>query len=125
MTHLFIQILDKNDNSPKFIQTFYEGFSVENSPINSLVMTNGSKPLILKTYDADSGINSLLNFEIIETLPRKYFQIDHLTGAIKNIRLLDFELHRKMVFHVRLSDMGKPKLLAENFAKVVVHILGK
>lgn len=75
-----------------------------------------------QAYDADSETNSLLNFEIIEPGPRRYFHIDHTTGAIRTTRLLDFELHRKFLFHVKLSDLGKPKLTADYTAKVLINV---
>ena len=73
------------------------------SPINSLVFINQSNdPLIIKATDADSGTNSLLNFYIMEALAKKYFTIDPNTGAVKNSKLIDFELYQQFVFHVKV-----------------------
>lgn len=106
-TNVIIHILDKNDNPPKFLETYYEGIISESSPINSLVLTNSSDPLVLQGYDADSEINALLSYEIVEPLAKKYFHIDSSTGAVRSVRLLDYEQIQKFVFHVKLSDLGK------------------
>ena len=73
-------MLDKNDNPPQFLQAFYEGSISESSIIGSLVLTNDNTPLVIKAQDADSEVNALLNYDIIEALPRKYFHIDSSTG---------------------------------------------
>lgn len=73
-------------------------------------------------FDADSEINSLLNYDIIESLPRQYFQIDATTGAIRTVRLLDHELYSSFTFHVQVSDLGKPKLSSETTARVDIFV---
>lgn len=77
---VMVHILDKNDNAPRFLQGFYEGSITESSPIGSLVLTKDNTPLVIKAQDADSEINALLNYDIVETLPRRFFHIDSSTG---------------------------------------------
>ncbi|XP_060526655.1 fat-like cadherin-related tumor suppressor homolog isoform X2 [Cylas formicarius] len=120
--NVIIHILDKNDNVPQFLQSHYYGLVSESVPINSLVLTNASEPLVIKATDADSERNALLHFDIIEVLPRRYFQIDSNTGAIRTIRLLDHEAMPNFSFHVQVSDMGKPKLESETTAKVDIVV---
>lgn len=48
VSNVIIHILDKNDNAPKFLDVFYEGSISETAPINSLVLTNNSDPLVIK-----------------------------------------------------------------------------
>lgn len=78
--NVIIHILDKNDNVPQFLQSKYYGKISESAPIKSLVLTNASDPLVIKAFDADSEGNALLHYDIIEVLPRRYFQIDSNTG---------------------------------------------
>lgn len=120
--NVIIHILDKNDNVPQFLQYHYYGSITESSPINSLVLTNTSEPLVLKAFDADSEGNALLHFEIVEVLPRKFFQVDSNTGAIRTLKLLDRETISSFSFHVQVSDLGKPRLLSDTTAKVDVII---
>uniref|UniRef100_A0A1Y1MVJ3 Fat-like cadherin-related tumor suppressor homolog n=1 Tax=Photinus pyralis TaxID=7054 RepID=A0A1Y1MVJ3_PHOPY len=120
---VIVHILDKNDNAPQFLQANYSGVISEAAPINSLLLTNTSDPLVIKAFDADSEINSLLHYDIIETLPRQYFHIDATTGAIRTVRFLDHELYSSFTFHVQVSDLGKPKLSSETVARVDITIL--
>lgn len=73
--------------------------------------------------DLDSGINGLKTFEIIESSPKKYFFIDSTTGAIKTIKLLDYETIDMFHFHVRVFDLGKPTMSSESTAEVIIKIL--
>lgn len=114
--------MDKNDNAPKFLQATYTGYVSEAAQSNSLIFTNTSEPLVIKAVDRDSDINALLQYDIVEMLPRQYFSIDATTGAIRTVRLLDYETHNKFHFHVQVSDLGKPKLSSEIAAKVNIFI---
>lgn len=104
------------------MQAVYSGIISESAPINSLILTNTSDPLVIKATDADSEINALLHYDIVEMLPRQYFQIDASTGAIRTIRLLDYETYDKFTFHVQVSDLGNPKLSSETTARVDIAV---
>ncbi|XP_066149601.1 fat-like cadherin-related tumor suppressor homolog isoform X2 [Euwallacea fornicatus] len=120
--NVLVHILDKNDNPPEFLQFWYHGVVSEASPVASLVLTNTSEPLVIKAFDADSERNAQLHFDILETLPRRYFQIDSTTGAIRTKQLLDYESIQIFSFHVQVSDLGKPKLFSDATAKVDIRI---
>lgn len=121
-SNVIIHVLDKNDNAPRFLDVFYEGIVSESAPTNSLVLTNNSDPLVIKAIDLDSEINSLLHYEIVEPFSRKYFQIDSSTGAVRTLRLLDHEVYDKFIFHVKLTDLGTPRLSSEMTAKVQINV---
>ncbi|KAF5307382.1 hypothetical protein FQR65_LT07099 [Abscondita terminalis] len=125
ITHcnVVVHILDKNDNAPQFLQANYSGVISEAAAINSLILTNTSDPLVIKAFDADSEINSLLHYDIIEALPKQYFQIDATTGAVRTVRFLDHETYSSFTFHVQVSDMGKPKLSSETTARVDIIVV--
>ncbi|XP_044007072.1 fat-like cadherin-related tumor suppressor homolog isoform X2 [Aphidius gifuensis] len=120
--NIIIHVLDINDNPPKFLQAIYHGEISEGAIIGSLVLTNSSTPLVIKAEDADSELNALLSYDIIEDLPRKYFHIDSSTGAIRTVMILDHETISSFKFHVKVSDLGKPKLSSETTAKVIIKI---
>ncbi|XP_045469521.1 fat-like cadherin-related tumor suppressor homolog isoform X5 [Harmonia axyridis] len=120
--NVIIHILDKNDNAPQFVQANYSGVISESAAISSLILTRTSEPLVIKAIDADSEINALLHYDIVEILPRRYFQIDSNTGAIRTIKLLDYETHRSFSFHVQVSDLGNPKLSSETTARVDIEV---
>lgn len=120
--NVIVHVLDRNDNAPRFLQAIYSGEISEGASIGSLVLTNTSAPLVIKAQDADSELNALLNYDIVEDLPRKYFHIDSSTGAIRTVMLLDHETIPMFSFHVKVSDLGKPKLSSETTAKVMITV---
>ena len=117
-----IHILDINDNAPKFDKSFFEGNISESAAMGSLILVNNSSPLVIKATDKDSGLNSLLLYEILEDHAKRYFTIDSSTGAIRTIMGLDYESQAFFEFNVRVSDMGKPRLSAETTANVKIHV---
>lgn len=121
--NIVIHILDKNDNVPEFLQSNYYGIISESAPMQSLILTNKSDPLVIKAFDADSEGNSLLEYTIVENLPRRYFEIDSNTGAIRVIRLLDHETYSSFTFHVQVSDLGNPKLSSDTTARVDIEVI--
>ncbi|VEN38816.1 unnamed protein product, partial [Callosobruchus maculatus] len=120
--NVIIHILDKNDNVPQFLQSRYSGSISESARINSLILTNASEPLVIKAFDADSEVNALLEYDIVEVLARKYFQIDSNTGAIRTVKLLDHEEHSSFSFHVQVTDMGRPRLSSGTTARVDIVV---
>lgn len=71
----------------------------------SLFSSFCSIPLVIKAYDIDAGLNSHLHYDIVETMPRRYFHIDSTTGAIKTVMLLDHEKIPLFAFHVKVRKM--------------------
>jgi protocadherin Fat 1/2/3 len=80
--NVIVHVLDRNDNAPRFTQSVYSGSVSEAAAIGSLVLTNTSAPLVIAARDQDSELNALLSYDIIETLPRKFFHIDSSTGEL-------------------------------------------
>lgn len=120
--YVIIHVLDQNDNAPIFIQSNYVGYISEAAQFGALVLTNDSSPLVIKAFDADAELNSLLNYDIIEVLPRKYFHIDSNTGAIRTVHLLDHETNDQFEFSVKVTDLGKPRLSSETTASVKIIV---
>ncbi|XP_058804510.1 fat-like cadherin-related tumor suppressor homolog isoform X2 [Phymastichus coffea] len=122
--NVIVHVLDRNDNAPHFMQAVYAGQVSEAASIGSLVFSanSTSSPLVIKAEDADSELNALLNYDIVEELPRKFFHIDSSTGAIRTVMLLDHETIPEFQFRVKVSDLGKPKLSFESTAKVIITV---
>ncbi|XP_023314181.1 fat-like cadherin-related tumor suppressor homolog isoform X1 [Trichogramma pretiosum] len=122
--NVIVHVLDRNDNVPRFLQAIYTGQISEAASIGSLVFSSNStsSPLVIKAEDADSELNALLNYDIVEELPRKFFHIDSSTGAIRTVMLLDHETIPSFEFHVKVSDLGKPRLSSETTAKVLIAV---
>jgi len=98
---LDIQILDSNDNVPKFEHDQYHIKLRENTPI-------GTNILHIHAYDNDEGLNALINYTIITNNPLSSFpfEINITTGIIKLIQLLDYEQETNYRFNVRARDNG-------------------
>uniref|UniRef100_UPI00358E1314 protocadherin Fat 1-like isoform X2 n=1 Tax=Myxine glutinosa TaxID=7769 RepID=UPI00358E1314 len=122
-TTVKVHLKDENDNAPTFIQSYYEGTISEAAPAKSIVLNGQNSPLVIKATDADSGPNSLLVYQIVEPTARRYFSIDSSTGAIKTISKLDHENMAAFHFHVQVTDVGIPRLLAYTPANVTVTVM--
>lgn len=90
-----------------FLHSFFTSF-VHWFPFNFSLFPPCSIPLVIKAYDIDSGLNSHLHYDIVETMPRRYFHIDSTTGAIKTVMLLDHEKIPLFTFHVKVRTKNKP-----------------
>ncbi|XP_063807494.1 protocadherin Fat 3 isoform X5 [Pseudophryne corroboree] len=121
-TTINIQILDQNDNPPVFLSSQYIGSISEAAPINSIVRSSDKNPLVIKATDADSNQNSLLVYQIVESMAKKYFTVDSSTGAIRTIAYLDHETISYFHFHVHVRDSGSPQLTAENPVEVSIEV---
>ncbi|XP_057706138.1 protocadherin Fat 2 isoform X2 [Corythoichthys intestinalis] len=100
-THVVVEIVDENDNSPEFTLSSYQAAVDENSPVGSSIVK-------IEAKDKDSRNNGFVTYAIsnAEILP---FAIDPFTGVISTMEHLDFELMKRW-YHLRIwaSDSGEP-----------------
>jgi protocadherin Fat 1/2/3 len=113
-----------NDNQPRFDKTHFNGYISESAFVGSLVLTeNNFSPLVIRATDADSGVNSLLSYQILEDRAKKFFSIDESTGALRTITSLDYEEQKRFRFKVRVSDRGSPSLSSDSLATISIDVL--
>ena len=118
-----VHVLDVNDNAPVFRSRAFEGRVAESASVGSLVLvSNTHSPLVIKATDRDTGINSLLYYEIMEEHARRFFDVDESTGAVRTVSALDYETQSSFEFNVRVSDRGTPRLSSESLAMVRIDI---
>ena len=100
-THVLVDIIDENDNSPKFTQPSYQASLPEHVPIGSSVLT-------VSAMDDDRDKNGFVTYAIFKTGPLP-FTIDPFTGVISTSEVLDYELMKRW-YHLRVwaSDSGIP-----------------
>lgn len=122
ITTLLVHVIDENDNRPVFTQKQYIGNVSEAATVGSVVLDNNNAPLVVKAVDADTNLNALLVYHIVELESREMFAIDTTTGAIRTKVTLDHEAVPMHEFTVQVSDMGQPQQSAETAAKVTIHI---
>lgn len=74
-----VHVVDYNDNAPWWRVEQYWGRVREGAPVGTLVMAPQGH-LRISTADLDSGINSLLEFELVEGAGQDLLTIDSITG---------------------------------------------
>lgn len=99
VTKVMINVLDYNDNEPKFEMTEYS-FSVEEN------MANFSVVGTIKADDKDSGVNAQIRYSLVAT--KSTFDINPTTGVIRTIIPLDRETNPTYDLVAEARDQGVP-----------------
>ncbi|XP_062991159.1 protocadherin-23 [Elgaria multicarinata webbii] len=111
---LTIIVLDVNDEPPMFTKALYEASICENKDPGRVVLK-------VEATDKDSGINSLLQYEILPGPGYETFQINSDTGEITTAISFDRETQEIFTIKVLVRDSGTPIL--SNTATVVFRVL--
>ncbi|UYV64337.1 FAT4 [Cordylochernes scorpioides] len=105
-TLLKIQILDENDEAPKFTQECYNVSLSENSGPGTLVT-------VVSAVDNDLGTNGTITYSFSSFVEKRYpghFEIDPTYGRIITKIELDREAMELYELEVVASDQGNPSL---------------
>ncbi|KAM4622175.1 protocadherin Fat 2 [Polymixia lowei] len=112
-THVFLEVLDVNDNAPELSQPIYFATIQENtSKAKSVVQVSAT--------DADTSSEGKLSFYMLES-QRTHFDVDSQTGVINTLTALDREDKSEHSVEVIVSDNGSPAL--RSTATVVIQVL--
>uniref|UniRef100_A0ABM5GIZ2 Protocadherin-23 isoform X1 n=1 Tax=Pogona vitticeps TaxID=103695 RepID=A0ABM5GIZ2_9SAUR len=111
---LAITVLDINDEPPIFTKALYEASICENKHPGAFILKVEAK-------DKDSGINSLLHYEILPGPGSEAFEINSDTGEITTVISLDRETQEIFGLKVLVQDGGSPILFST--ASVVFRVL--
>lgn len=102
-TSVTVEVLDDNDNPPKF-ENPPSGVSIfENATINTELVR-------FRATDPDLGVNSEVRYSIVSGNRRDTFHIDVVTGVLYLHKRLDFEDISAYVLNVSAYDNGNPRL---------------
>ncbi|KAH9519846.1 hypothetical protein Btru_071060 [Bulinus truncatus] len=101
-----IYVIDENDNTPVFLQSFYSFDILENSFVDSTVGR-------VSATDADSGNNGLVVYQVVSQWGLDYFQLDSLRGIFTLIKPVDFEDRQLYTLKVVARDQGSQPRSAE------------
>ncbi|KAB1280749.1 Protocadherin beta-3 [Camelus dromedarius] len=98
---IHILVLDINDNAPEFTQSLYEVQILENSPLNSVIVT-------VSASDLDTGNFGTLSYAFFHASEeiRKTFQLNSITGDIQLTKCLNFEAINTYEVDVEAKDGG-------------------
>ncbi|XP_061392189.1 cadherin-related tumor suppressor-like [Musca vetustissima] len=102
-TTVTIEVLDENDETPKFVDTLKEITVRETSLV-------GTELMRFKALDSDLGINSQISFSLTAGNRKDTFHIDSYSGILYLHKALDYE--ETTVYHLNItaSDGGSPPL---------------
>ncbi|XP_053440843.1 cadherin EGF LAG seven-pass G-type receptor 1 isoform X3 [Nycticebus coucang] len=103
-----VTVLDINDNPPVFERDELELFVEENSPVGSVVAR-------IRADDPDEGPNAQIMYQIVEGNVPEVFQLDLLSGDLRALVELDFEVQREYVLVVQATS-------APLVSRATVHI---
>ncbi|XP_011365702.1 protocadherin beta-4 isoform X1 [Pteropus vampyrus] len=98
---LQILIIDVNDNAPEFVQTPYEVQVLENSPIDSPVLS-------VLARDADAGNFGSVSYGFFQASDeiKQTFSLNEVTGEIRLTKKLDFEQIKSYHVEIEATDGG-------------------
>ncbi|ELK07541.1 Cadherin EGF LAG seven-pass G-type receptor 1 [Pteropus alecto] len=92
-----VTVLDINDNPPVFERDELELFVEENSPVGSVVAR-------IRANDPDEGPNAQIMYQIVEGNVPEVFQLDLLSGDLRALVELDFEVQREYMLLVQATS---------------------
>ncbi|KAM6981065.1 protocadherin-18b isoform 2-T2 [Aplochiton taeniatus] len=106
--HFTVQVLDENDNPPRFEKSRYEVFKSENNPPGAHLTT-------VTATDPDLGTNGQVTYTVLDSLVHgspisTYVTIDPSNGAVYALRSFDHEDVSRVAFTVQARDSGNPSL---------------
>ncbi|XP_048884567.1 protocadherin alpha-C2-like isoform X31 [Brienomyrus brachyistius] len=112
-----LEILDINDNAPRFPKSFYTIPVMENNAPGSLLSS-------VAALDPDLHENQYLVYFIIEkeianTSMSMLFSINPENGDLYALKTFDYEREKEFLFHIEARDSGVPPLSSN----VTVHII--
>lgn len=99
ISRITVIVTDVNDNKPIFTRSVYNKSVVENSPINTTVLT-------VSAGDIDFGNNARVFYQIHDN--RVPFSIGQTSGVIAVSENLDIEFKSSYLFNVTALDGGIP-----------------
>ncbi|XP_004686596.1 PREDICTED: protocadherin beta-4 [Condylura cristata] len=91
-----IQVMDVNDNAPEFVHTPYKVQVLENSPLDSPILT-------VLARDIDAGNFGSVSYGFFQASDeiKQTFSINEVTGEIRLTKKLDFE--QTKIYHVEIE----------------------
>lgn len=108
-----IEVLDVNDNPPKFHGLKYHAHVKESTPL-------GSHITVVSATDRDVGSHAEIIYHIISGNEKGHFHLEETTGVLYLIKPLDYEETTKFTLTVQASDEGKKHF---SFAVVFINVL--
>jgi protocadherin Fat 4 len=113
-TTVRIQVLDVNDNEPRFVISP----SSKDIKENTEYVENLAK---FVAVDADEGKNSEIVYSILNPVQSPFLSINNVTGLVSLVAALDREVQSKYSVIIRATDKGDPPLYAQTKFTILVQ----
>lgn len=97
LLQIVVNVVDVNDNAPKFTQLAYESVLVRTSPLDSFVGR-------VSATDEDRIDRSRLIYSIFDGDDEQLFTLDSRTGVVKTAKLLDDAIRSKYLLNLTVTD---------------------
>ncbi|XP_067852117.1 protocadherin alpha-C2-like [Heptranchias perlo] len=115
---IFVSIFDINDNVPRFTQSSYSVYLMENN-------TPGASIFSVTALDPDLDKNGEVIYSILESPIRdgpapSYFTINSKSGSIYALRSFDYEQLKNFQIKVQAQDAGSPPLSSTVMLTVII-----
>lgn len=113
-TQLLVNVLDANDNSPRFYTSQFQEAVLESVPV-------GYNIVRVQAYDADEGANAEITYSISDRKDSLPLAVDPRTGWIHTETNLDREDQSRYTFQVVATDGGVPPRSASSSVVITIQ----
>ncbi|XP_030388378.1 protocadherin-like wing polarity protein stan [Scaptodrosophila lebanonensis] len=113
-TQLLVNVIDANDNAPRFYTSQFQESVLENVPV-------GYNIIRVQAYDSDEGANAEISYSISERDDNFPLAVDPRTGWVQTIKQLDREEQNRFAFQVVAKDGGVPPKSASSSVVITVQ----
>ncbi|XP_067899243.1 uncharacterized protein [Heterodontus francisci] len=115
---ILVDVSDINDNAPRFPQSLYTAYVMENNAIGASIFS-------VTAFDPDLNQNSRLNYSIKPTQVQgesvfNFVHIQSEKGIIFSQRSFDYEKLKNFQMQVQVTDFGVPPLSSNLSVDVIV-----
>ncbi|XP_078267128.1 protocadherin-10-like [Rhinoraja longicauda] len=116
--HILITVSDVNDNAPRFTQSTYNVFLMENN-------RPGASIFSVTALDADFDLNGMLTYSMIDSAIQDVsathiVTINSKSGIIFAARSFDYENLKQFKIKVKAQDAGFPRLSSTAIVNVII-----
>uniref|UniRef100_UPI00398F6352 protocadherin-10-like n=1 Tax=Pristiophorus japonicus TaxID=55135 RepID=UPI00398F6352 len=117
-TYFAFIVSDINDNFPRFAQSSYNVYLMENN-------TPGSSIFSVTAQDPDLEQNGDVSYSILENQIQEdpvpsYFTINSKSGSIYALRSFDYEQRKNFQIKVQAQDAGSPALTSTAMVSIII-----
>ncbi|XP_051869381.1 protocadherin-10-like [Pristis pectinata] len=113
--HILITVSDINDNAPRFTQSLYNVFLMENN-------TPGASIFAVTALDADLDQNGVLSYSVMDSQKQDVssITINSKSGTLFAVRSFDYEEVKKFQIKVQAQDAGFTKLSSTAIVNIII-----